>query len=40
MLVLDWHGGHGETRFTTAGAELTGPARLNSPSVSIRHVRA
>ena len=28
LLVLDWHGGHGDTRFTTAGAD---PDRASTP---------
>ncbi|HEU5110284.1 MAG TPA: PP2C family protein-serine/threonine phosphatase, partial [Micromonosporaceae bacterium] len=31
LLVLDWHGGHGETRHTTAGAE---PHRASPPANS------
>jgi hypothetical protein len=28
LLVLDWHGGHGDTRSTTAGAD---PDRASDP---------
>jgi hypothetical protein len=28
LLVLDWHGGHGDTRHTTAGAD---PHRASTP---------
>jgi hypothetical protein len=34
MLVMDWHGGHGDTRSsTTAGAD---PHRASTPTANLR----